>query len=203
MKEIQVFHYLSEHLKQVLPFTEVETAAISRKMSRKVYSKGERFITEGEINTSSGFICNGLMRLFYIKEDKEFTVKFFYKNSWIGNLQSIHHGEPSQYYLEAVVKTEMLVFESSAMNQLFNEVPRFERYIRLMIDSAFRQLIREKADRILLSPEEQYLQLLDTHAALIEVVPLKQIASFLNIEPGSLSRIRKRIAKNTKKTLNP
>lgn len=200
MKEIQVFHYLSEHLKQVLPFTEAETTAISRKMSRKVYSKGERFITEGEINTSSGFICNGLMRLFYIKEDKEFTVKFFYKNSWIGNLQSIHHGEPSQYYLEAVIKTEMLVFESSAMNQLFNEVPRFERYIRLMIDSAFRQLIREKADRILLSPEEQYLQLLETHAALIEIVPLKQIASFLNIEPGSLSRIRNRIAKSKKKT---
>lgn len=199
MKEIQVFHYLSEHLKQVLPFTEAETTAISRKMSRKVYGKGERFITEGEINTSSGFICNGLMRLFYIKEDKEFTVKFFYKNSWIGNLQSIHHGEPSQYYLEAVVKTEMLVFESSAMSQLFNEVPRFERYIRLMIDSAFRQLIREKADRILLSPEEQYLQLLETHAALIEIVPLKQIASFLNIEPGSLSRIRNRIAKNKKK----
>ncbi|MBL7703968.1 MAG: Crp/Fnr family transcriptional regulator [Taibaiella sp.] len=199
MKEIQVFHYLSEHLKQVLPFTEAETTAISRKMFRKVYSKGERFITEGEINTSSGFICNGLMRLFYIKEEKEFTVKFFYKNSWIGNLQSIHHGEPSQYYLEAVIKTEMLVFDSSAMNQLFNEVPRFERYIRLMIDSAFRQLIREKADRILLSPEEQYLQLLDRHAALIEVVPLKQIASFLNIEPGSLSRIRNRIAKSNKK----
>lgn len=194
-----MFHCLSAHLKQVLPFTEAETKAISCKTSRQVFNKGERFITEGEVNTSSGFICNGLMRLFYIKDNKEFTVKFFYKNSWIGNLQSIHHGEPSQYYLEAIVKTELLVFESSAMNQLFNEVPPFERYIRLMIDSAFRQLIREKADRLLLTPEEQYLQLLETHAALIERVPLKQIASFLNIEPGSLSRIRKRISRNTKK----
>ncbi len=194
-----MFHCLSEHLKQILPFSEIETQSISSHTSRRIFKKGERFITEGAVNTSSGFLCNGLMRLFYIKEDKEFTVKFFYKNSWIGNLQSIHHGEPSQYYVEAVVRTEMLVLEHSAMSRLFNEIPRFERYIRLMIDAAFRQLIQEKADRILLTPEEQYLKLLDTHAALIEMLPLKQIASLLNIEPGSLSRIRRRIAGNTKK----
>lgn len=199
MKEIQVFHYLSEHLKQVLPFTEAEISAISGKMSRRVYTKGERFITKGEINTRSGFICNGLMRLFYIKDNKEFTVKYFYRNSWVGNLQSIHHGEPSQYYLETVLKTEMLEFESIAMSQLFNEIRRFERYIRLMIETAFIQIIREKADRILLSAEEQYLHLIDVHPELIGAVPLKQIASYLNIEPGSLSRIRKRITKNTQK----
>lgn len=199
MKEIQVFHYLSEHLKQVLPFTEAEISAISGKMSRKVYTKGERFITKGEINTRSGFICSGLMRLFYIKDNKEFTVKYFHRNSWVGNLQSIHHGEPSQYYLDTVLKTEILVFESIAMSQLFNEVRRFERYIRLMMETAFIQIIREKADRILLSAEEQYLQLIDTHPELIEAVPLKQIASYLNIEPGSLSRIRKRITKSTQK----
>lgn len=192
-----MFHYLSEHLKQVLPFTEAEILAISSKMSRKVYDKGERFIAKGEINTRSGFICNGLMRLFYIKDEKEFTVKYFYKDSWVGNLQSVHNGEPSRYYIEAVIKTELLVFENTSMNQLFDEINRFERYARLMVESAFIQLIQEKANRILLTAEEQYLQLIDAHSELIGTVPLKQIASFLNIEPGSLSRIRKRLSKNT------
>lgn len=199
MKEIQVFHCLSEHLKQVLPFTEADMAVISGKMSRKVYAKGERFISEGEINTRSGFICNGLMRLFYVKDDKEFTVKYFYKDSWIGNLHSIHRGKASRYYIEAILKTEVFLFENTDMNQLFDKVRLFERYIRLMLESAFIQVVQEKADRILLSPREQYLQLIDTHPELIEAVPLKQIASFLNIEPGSLSRIRKRIAESTQK----
>lgn len=199
MKEIQVFHCLSEHLKQVLPFTEAHMTTISGKMSRKLYTKGERFINEGEINTRAGFICNGLMRLFYVKDDKEFTVKYFHKDSWIGNLHSIHRGEASRYYIEAILKTEVFLFENADMNQLFDEVHLFERYIRLMLESAFIQVIQEKADRILLSAEEQYLQLIDTHPELIGAVPLKQIASYLNIEPGSLSRIRRRITKNTQK----
>ena len=48
-------------------------------------------------------------------------------------------------------------------------------------------------DLATLSAEERYLKLIKNHPAIIQNIPLKYIASYLGINPGSLSRIRKEI----------
>ena len=44
------------------------------------------------------------------------------------------------------------------------------------------------------SPEERYMQLLDKHPQIFQRIPMQYIASFLDIEPPSLSRLRKRLS---------
>ncbi len=45
------------------------------------------------------------------------------------------------------------------------------------------------------TPEQRYLKLLETEAELLQRIPQYYIASYLGIEPESLSRLKRRIQK--------
>ena len=79
------------------------------------------------------------------------------------------------------------------MEKLYTEVPKFERFGRLMAEQAFIGL-RKKTDNLtLLNAKERYLNLLKQRPKVIERIPQHYIASYLGIKPQSLSRIRKNL----------
>ena len=77
---------------------------------------------------------------------------------------------------------------------------KFERFGRLLVEHGFLGLRRKNKILTNLSPEERYLDLMQNRPKVIERVPQIHIASFLGIQPESLSRIRKRIFEQRKRT---
>jgi len=67
---------------------------------------------------------------------------------------------------------------------------------RLVVESEF--LSSERHSRYLrdLSATDRYLQLLDDDPELFQRVPLNYLATYLQIAPETLSRIRKKISRN-------
>lgn len=195
MKQNQLHHFLAEQLRAAVPFSEEEIIAISALATKKTLAKGEKLLQKGEHCDSTSLVCSGIIRQFYLKKDgKEFTSKFYFKNDWIGNIGCAKANNPPIYTLEAVQRSEVLIFKIEDLDKLLDKSHRFERYARLMIQRMYCDLLIDKANRILLSPEEQYLYLLQEQPEMFTFLSLKQIAQYMNIEPGSLSRIRKRIA---------
>lgn len=71
----------------------------------------------------------------------------------------------------------------------------FERFGRKIAEFLFIEEVRRTSQIRVKSPEVRYLEMLEHYPEIINRVPLKYIASLLDIEPESLSRIRKRTAR--------
>jgi CRP/FNR family transcriptional regulator, anaerobic regulatory protein len=63
----------------------------------------------------------------------------------------------------------------------------------LIAEHAFMELVNRTEDLQLLSAEQRYLKLMEQNPQIIQRVPQYYVASFLGVEPQSLSRIRKKI----------
>jgi len=77
--------------------------------------------------------------------------------------------------------------------EFFERMPRMEMFNRLGVEMELQKSQEALAEYIITTPEERYLNLVQTRPDLLERVPQYQLASFLGVTPESLSRIRKRI----------
>jgi hypothetical protein len=89
----------------------------------------------------------------------------------------------------------MLVLEKDKLPIIFSMNQKFE--------TLFTQILAEELSRLLLadhqrrtqSIESRYLHFIDTCPGAFNRIPLKHIAGYLGIEPPSLSRLRRRLAR--------
>ena len=101
--------------------------------------------------------------------------------------------KPSKYYWECVEDCTLTISSKRYEEEMRAALPR--------LDAVFQEIAIEKLNRakeewtqfVTSSPEERYLNLLETKPFLIDRIPQHQLASYLGIKPQSLSRIRKRL----------
>lgn len=159
----------------------------------RTYKRKEIILHDGVICQHLYFINKGCFRYFYNRDGEEKTGQFFFEDGWYTDLDSFLTGEPSEQTIQALEPTELLLISKDHLYQLYDEMPIFERFGRLILEYSFLGVRRKNKNLTNLSPEENYLRLIHERPKVLERVALRYIASYLGIEPESLSRIRKRI----------
>ena len=139
------------------------------------------------------FIESGAIRYYQMKDGEEITGGFFSEGSGYTDLDSFLSNSFSKQTAQAIEYSTLLFISKLDLEKLYHEVPRFERIARILTEEAFIDL-RKKADNfILLDAKKRYLDLLKNRPEIIRRIPQHYIASYLGIEPQSLSRIRKNL----------
>ncbi len=166
------------------------------KLQVKHLKRKELILSEGQVCSNSYFINKGCLRYFYNVNGEEVTGQFFFENGWYADFGSYLSGKPSDQNIEALEKTELLVLPKAVLDKLFIEIPKFEKFGRLIAEKAFLGIRQYTEMLTKQTPEERYLNLIKERPKVIERIPQHYIASYLGIKPPSLSRIRKRILDN-------
>lgn len=191
-----MYEQITNQLVKLINLDEAEVMHFTGKLQVKQYGKKELILREGEICSHAYFINKGCLRYFYNVEGQENTGQFFFENSWYADYESYLSGQPSKQNIETLEKTEILLLAKKDLNQLFIDIPKFERFGRIMAENAFLGLRNRNEMLTNLTAEERYLKLMNERPKVFERVPQHYIASYLGIKPPSLSRIRKRIFDN-------
>ncbi len=170
-----------ERLIALARFTEVE--------------KDETVIEAGQLPSHFYVLLSGVARYYYsTPSGKEWNKAFFHEGQLIGSLSSFLKNEPCTYTIAALEKCQLAglpvsIFEeangpSEQLTALLN------RYVSVIM------LRNEEREAMLLTrnSEERYLWLLEHQAWLPDRVPQYHLASYLGIEPASLSRLKKQIS---------
>lgn len=166
----------------------------------KTYKRKEVILAEGEVCRYLYFINKGCFRYFYNKDGEENTGQFFFENGWYSDLDSFLTGEPSEQTIQALEPTELLLIAKENLYRLYDQAPIFERFGRLILERSFIGVRNKNKNLTNLSPGENYLLLIRERPKVLERVALQYIASYLGIKPESLSRIRKRIFDESRKS---
>ncbi|MGQ1947570.1 Crp/Fnr family transcriptional regulator [Geofilum sp. OHC36d9] len=139
------------------------------------------------------FITKGCLRSFYIdSKGVEHIYQIRMDNNWISDLESFFTQKPSKYNIEAIEDTQMLRISFERMEQLYTEVPKLERYFRILFQKAYINALKRLNATMWETAMDRYNNMLKEHPDMFQRVPLAYIASYLGITPESLSRIRKR-----------
>lgn len=187
---------LKSHLLKRIRLTDEEIDRVSSYVTQRKLRKGHFLFQEGEVCTFMTYVVRGALRKYSVDpKGEEHIVQFAVRDWWIGDMYSAFTGKPTRFYVDALEDSDILVIEQASIEKLFDEVPAFERFFRILLQNNHIATEKRIADALSLSALERYLQFQSSFPTIEHCVPQRHIASYLGITPQSLSRIRRQRTK--------
>jgi CRP-like cAMP-binding protein len=176
-----------------------QLALISDKFRPTKIEKKGFYLKQGDIAKSKAFLVKGAVRYFYLDNNlKENTLFFRFENMWLGDIESYHEQTPSKISIQTLEDSELLIINKTDFAILQQQIPALEKWYAINAEKMYSSLFNKLVEAKLRTPEEKYLHLLDNEPQIFQRVSLQHIAAYLEIEPQSLSRLRKRLLKSDK-----
>ena len=179
------------HLQDMLSETRLnELLSISQ---TKTIEAGTYFIREGDVPQKFAFVYSGLFRYVYIDQNgNELTKGIIDRNNFICSYSAMINNTQSYYFIETLENAEILEIDYQKWLKLKDTHPEWTEFLLQFVEKGF--MIKEKRERelLLLDAETRYKNFLAEFPNLNGRVKQTVIASFLGIQPESLSRIRKK-----------
>ena len=181
---------LKEYLARFIELTEEEVEQLISIAEVRTYDKKVKLIDQGEYETYFNFIIKGLARKYFYKVDEEIITQIAKEGEIINSSVSFLSGEKSLYVVETIEPTTFLSFSREAIEQLYASDKKWQRLGRMIITDLFLQKENWDLERILYSTQERFVRFLSTNSNLFQRVPQKYLASYLNIQPETFSRLK-------------
>lgn len=141
------------------------------------------------------FVCEGLLRFFYVdKEGEETNKAFIAENSFAGPLAASAMGLPILYGIQALEPTALLAARHADFVALFDEDAAFDRLGRRLAELILMRKELRTRSFLQLDAKGRYLDFANQHPHLIHRIPQYHIASYLGIAEVSLSRLKRELA---------
>ena len=182
------------HIADKVILNEEEKALVKSYFSPKKLRKKQYLLQEGDACKYLAFVEQGLLRSYNV-DDKavEHMLQFAWEGWWISDTYSFLSGELAALNIDAIEDSELLLITLPHFEEMMLQVPRMERYFRILFQKNIISKERRLLSSISLTAEEKYLRLQHSNPEIVQRIPQQLIASYLGITPETLSRIRKTI----------
>lgn len=153
-------------------------------------AKGELIFPEGQVCNAMYYVDRGMVRQFYYKNGKDVTEHFSYEGRIVFCIESFLKQEPSRLFVETLE------------NSLLYAIPYEDLHVLMLQNAEIQKLYQKILEHALISSQEhadsqrfenaaeRYERLLRNKPEIILRAPMLHIASFLQMTPETLSRVR-------------
>lgn len=154
------------------------------------FGKKELITKAGEIENNFNFIAKGLVRKYYKKGTHEINTQISFEGHLILSQESFHSRRPSDYFIETIEPTTMVSITHDDLEKVYASSHRMEHLARLLITYAMVIKDNWQMQLVKMSPRERFLNFVTKNPELMQRVPQKYLASYLNIKPETFSRFK-------------
>lgn len=155
------------------------------------YAKGDFFLRAGEVPKYFGFIESGYFKYSVIDSlGNEQITGFALRGNLAGDFYCSIHNTSALSNLTATANSSVWVISTSLVRQNLDLYPDMRR---IMAEELFRMAHERYVKLYRQTPKERYEELLKHCPDILQHITLKELASYLQITPTHLSRIRKEI----------
>lgn len=183
---------LFDFIGKYISLTEEEKNAILSLDLFRTVKKGTILLKEGQKSNESYFVLKGCIRTYYLIDSEEKTTAFYTEMEAL-TPPCVVSKTPSDYYVSCLEDGILLVSNSDMEAEVNSKFPKFDIMCRMLSEELLAKERIDFDEFKTSSPEQRYLNLLQKRPDLIQRVPQHQLASYLGIQPQSLSRLRSRL----------
>jgi len=181
---------LKDYLGRFIALSDEEFEEIAKVAEIRTYDKKIRLIEEGEQERYLNFVLKGLARKFFLNNEEEVITQLAREGEIINSSVSFLSGEPSQYIVETIEPTTFISFSLESITRLYEQDALWQRLGRLIITDLYLQKETWELDRAAYNTQERFIRFVNDNSALFQRVPQKFLASYLNIQPETFSRLK-------------
>ncbi len=188
---------LKQFIEKYTLLPEAEWKEIVACFKYRIIEKDEIVLEAGDVCRHLYFVESGLLR-FYINKDGNDITKFFTEAPYLFTSQASFNSEkPANESIQAIEKSIVWQITFQQTNDLYR-LKSWTDFARKIIQEVqfFTEEILE--DLQTETAEVRYDKMQKNNPHLLQRIPLKYLASYLGIAPQSLSRIRKKIVKQSR-----
>jgi len=190
-KSLPVFAFLEKYILEKSNLTTDQLQKIEAVCQYKRLRKRQYLLQEGDVWGYNAFVVKGCVRVYKIDEKgNESILSFAIENWWTGDRESLLTGNPSDYNIDALEDSEIILINKPNFEKLCSDIPSFNDLVGAILQNSFIASQRRIQTFLSLSAEERYLQFLKTYPQLATRIPQGMIASYLGMTPETLSRVR-------------
>ncbi|WP_443945112.1 Crp/Fnr family transcriptional regulator [Pedobacter sp. AW1-32] len=182
---------LHQHIKRFVDLSGEEEALLSSLLKSFSFKKKELLLNEGQVCRANYFVVKGCLRMYFIDiKGAEQTIQFAIENWWMSDHTSLQFQNASQFYIQATEAADVIAIEHHQQEELFNKLPKLERYFRLVLQKSHSAAQMRIKYLYSMTGEERYRQFAHLFPEFIQRIPQYMLASYLGFTPEFLSKIR-------------
>jgi CRP-like cAMP-binding protein len=185
-----------ENINKIVTLTPEEELLFLSKVEIKHYKAKTLLLNSGEVAKYSYFVNSGLLRSFNINDNiVEHVLSFACEGWWIGDMYSLISQKPGNLFIEVLEDAEVVLLTREIQNELFVEIPKLERFFRILTENSLVAHQERLMDNLSLPAEERFDKFCKRYPTIIQRVPQKQIASYIGVTPEFFSKMKSKMLK--------
>lgn len=161
------------------------------------FAKGERVLSEGDTCQYIYWIVKGLVRQYYFKNGKELTEYMATENTIMMSIESLFMEKPSMQIMQALEPTIIYAMPKNELEAVAMRSVNIQILYRKILEESLI-ISQQRADMLRFeSAQDRYQKLVKSCPQLVLRAPLVYIASYLQMTPETLSRVRTAVLMNS------
>lgn len=158
------------------------------------FARGERVVNEGEVCDAIYYVERGLFREYYYKNNKEVTEYLAVDGNVFMCIESLFQNEPSKLIVEALESSVVYALPKDRLEEVALHNVNIQILYRKILEESLI-ISQRRADLLRFeSAKDRYRKLCKLNPKVIMKAPLVYIASYLQMTPETLSRVRSAVA---------
>jgi CRP-like cAMP-binding protein len=154
------------------------------------FGKREFLTRAGEVENNFNFIIKGLIRKYYRKNTQEINTQISMEGHIILSQESFHSRKPSEYSVETIEPSVVISIKHDDLEKVYQVSKKMEHLGRLVITHTMIIKDNWQMQMVKMTPRERFLNFVMKNPDLMQRVPQKYLASYLNIKPETFSRFK-------------
>jgi len=188
------FKPLLDYINRIVALTEEEERILISLISYRKLLKGQYFLQQGDVCKYSGFVISGCTKTFYVDEEgQEHVVMFSIEDWWTSDMGSFITQKPADFNVQCLENTELIQFSYENQQQMMQEIPKLERFFRIIVEKAFVASQKRILRNMSMSAKDRYLFFRKEYPQMEQRIPQYLIASYLGITKEFLSKIKSQL----------
>lgn len=188
---------LIERLAEFYPLSDKSKHQLITLMHYVPFDKNHRIAEQGETPTHFFVLLEGIVRSYAIDEKgKEYTRSLYVPMSATGAFSALILNKPSKVIYECLSNCSFLACDFKKYKEYASENIELANLYNAVMERVFMSMEKRIYELSMLDAKQRYLKLKNHIPEIENLIPQYHIASYLNITPVQLSRIRKDLFKN-------
>ena len=183
-----------DNISRFIDLTELEKQKYISLLTEIKVNKKTYLMQAGDVTKYEYFITKGCLKVYTLDVDGAPHISMFaVEDYWTGDIASFITKQPSRYFIRATEDSELLGISRANYDLLFQEIPKFERFYRMLYQRSLISYIRRSNHGISLTAEERYIEFKKKYPNIVNRITQKDLAGYIGITPEFMSKIISKI----------